>query len=173
MNWQALGTIAEIIGALVVVATVIYLAIQTRQHTLAVQASVRQAMLSEDRELLFKQMDFPFTTSPNYGTPKRAKELSDDQLVQLTCWLMALMRTRENYWLQYQSGAIDEATWNTYLVPLRVSLSSHVGRSLWNNLSTNGMYNPGFVNTVNRLGDAPAPKIQTIRQLLGLDEDTG
>ena len=65
MNWQALGTIAEIIGALVVVATVIYLAIQTRQHTLAVQASVRQAMLSEDRELLIKQMDFPFTAFSN------------------------------------------------------------------------------------------------------------
>jgi hypothetical protein len=31
------------------------------------------------------------------------------------------------------------------------------------------MYNAGFVNAVNRLGDAAAPKILTVRQLLGLD----
>ena len=73
MNWEALGTIAEIIGALVVVGTVMYLAIQTRQHTLAVQASVRMAMLSEDRELLFKNIEFPFTAFPNYGIPKGKK----------------------------------------------------------------------------------------------------
>jgi hypothetical protein len=34
------------------------------------------------------------------------------------------------------------------------------------------MFNVGFVNAINQhLGDAPAPKEQTIRQLLGLDED--
>ena len=104
MNWQALGTIAEMIGSLVVVATVIYLAIQTRQYTLAVQASVRQAMFSENLAMLFKQMDclFRFRT---YGK----KELTDDQMIQLATWLMVLMRTRENYWLQYRSGGIDEA----------------------------------------------------------------
>jgi len=170
MNWQALGTIAEIIGALVLVATVMYLAIQTRQHTLAVQASVRQAMLSEDRELLFKQMDFPFTASHIYGE----RELSDDQLIQLATWLMALMRSRENYWLQYRSGGIDEATWNTYLIPLLISLASHMGRSLWNNLSSLGVLNAGFVNATNRrFEDAPAPERNTIRQLLGLDEVRG
>jgi hypothetical protein len=117
-------------------------------------------------------MDFPFAAFPNYGIAKGEKELSDDQLVQLATWLMVLMRTRENYWLQYRNGGIDEATWKTYLVPLQVSLSRQIGRSLWNNLSTNGMFDAGFVNAINRhLGKAAAPKIVTVRQLLGLDED--
>jgi hypothetical protein len=166
MNWQALGTIAEIIGALVVVATVIYLAIQTRQHTLAVQASVRQAMLSEDRELLFKQMDFPFTAFPMY----EKRELSDDQLVQLASYSMALMRSRENYWLQYRSGGIDEATWDTFRVPLQISLSSPIGRTLWNNLCGGGLLNAGFVNAIYRhLGDETMPNVVTVRELLGLN----
>jgi hypothetical protein len=170
MNWQALGTIAEIIGALVVVVTVMYLAIQTRQHTLAVQASVRQAMLSEDCELLFRQMDYPFTALQTYGR----RELSDEELVQLTSWLMAFMRTRENYWLQYRSGNIDGATWDTFRVPLHHVLSSQMGRSLWNNLAAQGMFNAGFVNDINRnFGEAAAPDIPTARALLGLDEDGG
>ena len=170
MNWQALGTIAEIIGALVLVATVMYLAIQTRQHTLAVQASVRQAMLAEDRELLFKQMDFPFTAFPMY----EKRELSDDQLVQLASYLMALMRSRENYWLQYRSGGIDEATWDTFRMPVQISISSPIGRTLWNNLCAGGMFNAGFVNAINRhLEEDTLPDPVTVRQLLGLDEDRG
>ncbi|MFT4562959.1 MAG: hypothetical protein ACI9BW_002710 [Gammaproteobacteria bacterium] len=33
MNWDALGAISELVGALAVVATLVYLAIQIRQNT--------------------------------------------------------------------------------------------------------------------------------------------
>jgi hypothetical protein len=37
MNWDAIGAVAELIGALAVIATLAYLAIQTRQNTDAVK----------------------------------------------------------------------------------------------------------------------------------------
>jgi hypothetical protein len=40
MNWDALGAIGEIIGAVAVVATLIYLAVQIRQNTRHVQAQM-------------------------------------------------------------------------------------------------------------------------------------
>ncbi len=41
MNWEALGALGEIIGALAVVLTLVFLAIQVRQNTLAMKESNR------------------------------------------------------------------------------------------------------------------------------------
>ncbi len=38
MNWEAIGAIGEIIGAMAVFLTLVYLALQIRQNTKAVQA---------------------------------------------------------------------------------------------------------------------------------------
>ncbi len=47
MNWEAAGAIGEIIGALAVFLTLIYLALQIRQNTKAVQASAVDASISK------------------------------------------------------------------------------------------------------------------------------
>ncbi|MGD8809227.1 MAG: hypothetical protein PVG24_06460 [Gammaproteobacteria bacterium] len=60
MNWAAIGAITQIVGMIAVVVTLVYLAIQTKQNTSATQAAVRQAMLTEDRELLMRHLDFPY-----------------------------------------------------------------------------------------------------------------
>ena len=59
-SWKNRSAIAELVSSIAILATLAYLAIQTQQNTQALQASVRQSMLTEDRELLYKQMDYPF-----------------------------------------------------------------------------------------------------------------
>ena len=165
MNWEAIGAMAQIIRVLVVVITVMYLAIQTRQNTLAVQASVRHGMLSEDCQLLYRQMDFPFVSVQALGR----RELSDDQLIQVASWLLALFRMRESYWLQYRTGSIDAATWETYLVPLRGVLLTEMGRSLWRNASAMGVITASFAEEMDQhVARMPPTKIMTARELLGL-----
>ena len=44
MNWEALGAIGEIVGAVAVVLTLGYLALQIRQNTPSVRASTVQAI---------------------------------------------------------------------------------------------------------------------------------
>ena len=39
MNWDAIGAVSELIGAVAVVATLIYLAVQIRQNTKSVQST--------------------------------------------------------------------------------------------------------------------------------------
>ena len=52
MNWDAIGAIGEIIGAAGVISTLIYLAIQIRQNTTAMnRATVRQALESNNAAL--------------------------------------------------------------------------------------------------------------------------
>lgn len=45
MNWAAIQAVAEAIGAIVVVASLIYLAIQVRQNTRAVRVATYDGMV--------------------------------------------------------------------------------------------------------------------------------
>lgn len=45
MNWEAIGAVGEILGAAAVVLTLLYLALQVRQNTLAVTSSTQQIHL--------------------------------------------------------------------------------------------------------------------------------
>jgi len=47
VNWDAIGAIGEIVGAVAVVATLGYLAVQIRQNTRADRASSRQTVLDD------------------------------------------------------------------------------------------------------------------------------
>jgi hypothetical protein len=161
MNWDVIAAITQIVGVISVVATLIYLAIQTRQNALATQASVRQAMLVEDRELLMKHLDFPFL-SPIHGKT----EFSDDEKVQWATWVMAFMRARENHWLQYRAGGIDTATWKTYRAPIRYYLKTELGASFWSQYSRD-MFDAEFVADVNTyLNDSQMVAKQEVRHFL-------
>ncbi len=46
MNWDALGAVGEIVGAVAVVATLVYLSIQIRQNTKSERASALDASIN-------------------------------------------------------------------------------------------------------------------------------
>jgi hypothetical protein len=60
MNWDALGAIGEVVGALAVVVTLIYLAFQVKQHTIASRVSAKQEITrqySDFADLLLTHAD--------------------------------------------------------------------------------------------------------------------
>jgi hypothetical protein len=145
MKLEKLSALAELVSSIAIVLTLVYLAIQTQQNTDAVHASVRQAMLAEDRELMFKIIDNPYLTPSQIDS----RNLTKDQQLQFDNWLIIFFRARENHWLQYQAGVIDEATWETYRFPIRLALSSEPGREQWQLRSGRGEFAQGFVDDVN------------------------
>lgn len=145
MKLERLAAIAEIASSIAVVATLGYLAVQTRQNSLAIQATVRQAMLAEDRALLFKQMDYPFVRPGAYDS----ETLSEEQQGQLASWLTAFSRGRENQWIQYRNGVLDEATWSSYAIAIPIVYEPVFAREYWH--ANSYQYQPGFVEYVNDL----------------------
>jgi len=59
MNWDALGAIGEIVGAAAVVATLIYLAVQTRQNTEAVRHAFARGVQEDANAWRFKLVENP------------------------------------------------------------------------------------------------------------------
>lgn len=147
MKLEKWSAVAEIVSSVAILLTLAYLAIQTSQNTQAIQASIRQAMLADERELLFKVMDYPFVSPFGYV----GRELTIDEQAQLETWNLMFMRNRENQWLQYQNGVIDAATWNTYRSAIPVILATEYGASSWERRSGRGEFDSGFVRNVNEL----------------------
>ena len=142
IKWEKWSAISQILGTAAILVTLVYLAVQTEQNTAAIQATVRQAMLSEDRESLYKIIEYPFL-GDTCG-------LTDEQGIQTRAYLIAFLRMRENHWLQFQRGVLDEATWLAYQAPLSsVVLNSEVGRAVWE--GSQRSFDKTFVNSVNEL----------------------
>ena len=166
MKLEKLSALAELISAIAIVVTLGYLAIQTKQNTTAVQASVRQAMVQDDLELIRQLSDFPVALTGRSGSA----ELSDDDLVRLHSGMLALMRTRENQYLQYQNGVIDERSWRTYQSAIPAVMSTDFMRSWWRTRSSRGEFDEDFAASVDQLLDANAPRpSQSLRESLGFD----
>ena len=151
-DWGKWSAIAEISSAIAILVTLFYLAIQTQQNTRAVQGATRQAMVAQDQESLYKLIEFPFLD-------KRTNLTAEEQ-TQLTAYLVAFLRLRENHWLQYNTGVLDVETWLTYrnaLIP--VVFSSDFGRELWRFQTVERQnFAPGFVQNINEwLQDTTLP----------------
>jgi len=48
MNWEAIGAIGEVLGALGVIVTLVYLAFQIRQNTSALKLNAEQSAVNEN-----------------------------------------------------------------------------------------------------------------------------
>lgn len=166
MKLEKLSSLAELISAIAIVITLVYLSVETQQNTTAVQASVRQAMLQDDLQLLSMQMDYPHVMPGAYT----GKNLTDDEQVQLISWLIAFIRIRENHWLQFQNGVIDEATWATYRTPFAGVFSQPFARAMWEARVSSGAFVPGFVSDVNALlAHTPVKAASSVTEFMGIE----
>jgi len=110
MDWTVWSAIAQIVGSAAIVITLIYLAMQIRLNTHAMQATAREATAERDVEWLYKLVD-----SPELGPLLRKEEpLTDLEASMLNAMLVAFMRIREVNFRQYKSGVLDKETWANY-----------------------------------------------------------
>ena len=105
------ANVAEIVGAAAVIVTLVYVAVQIEQNTIAVEASTRQGRLDYGRqqtELLITQ---PGLAKFVLEAEKNADALNEeDRLLfyEFTTWRMA---TWELTYQEYVDGLMDEETW--------------------------------------------------------------
>jgi hypothetical protein len=147
MKLEKLAAISEIVSSIAIVVTLIYLAIQTQQNTAAIQGTVRQSMLSEDREALYELIEHP--------SLELRCNLTSEQDTQLRAYMIAFLRMRESHWLQFRSGVVDEATWRVYRQPLAgLIFDSEFGRSLWRTIRAG--FDEGFARSADELLETTA-----------------
>ena len=113
MNWEAIGAIGEVLGAVAVILTLAYLAVQIRQNTSSTRASTysnttdgwanyMQFQTSEDIELLV-------------SLATRPSELSTAEFYRGYYLCRVMFRRMEHDYFQFKVGTFEPKTWNAYV----------------------------------------------------------
>jgi len=79
MNWDAVGAVAELIGALGVIASLIYLAIQIRQNSQSVKAESVRELLSQSSDLFLGAATSPELIKASVGRLPEDQMMTEDQ----------------------------------------------------------------------------------------------
>jgi hypothetical protein len=150
MNWTKLSAIAETLGSVAIVVTLVYVAIQIQQNTDATLSSSRQASLDAELGLIFSMVNHPNSA---LASPVPFEDMTPQERLQMQLHANAAFRIRENLWLQFQAGTLDPATWETYRAFMILILSNPDTRQFWN--ATRAFYDPGFVAEIDALINSP------------------
>jgi hypothetical protein len=96
MNWDAIGAIAELLGAMGVTASLIYLATQMRQNTRAMRAGAYQEVLNQrDSAMLPLMQDGKLAHLCSRGTAN-LDDLSEVEKIRFEVWIFTVMSSSDN-----------------------------------------------------------------------------
>ena len=145
MTLEQAAYLAEIIGVIVIVVTLIYLSLQVRQGAELLRSESRQAQVTNDLDGVYKFVDHPELGRLFSGTETPSFVVK----TRLQFWIVGQMRAREHEWLQYQSGALDETTWLSYRGVIYFLLGTERARVLWDLCSP--FFNTDFVEMADEM----------------------
>ena len=143
MNWEAISAVGEIVGAIAVVVTLIYLAAQIRRGTSATQAASVQAAAALDHEFLMAIGSDPVTAKLWATYLSAPQTLPVDQAMQGHLLMASLLRRLENIRIQMQLGTLSQDGWLSRQSMFNVIANSQ-GYSAFLDSSMAAFLNVGF-----------------------------
>ena len=149
MNWEAVGAIANLLAAIGVIATLIYLAIQIRQNTKAVQSSSIQNLVQSLSDTAQAAIDneyiVPLLAKANAGP----QALTEEERMRVHFWFIMTFRRFEGVYFQRDLGFVDALVIEGFERSHMSILASKSGQAWWANAKE--IFNSGFVSYVDEL----------------------
>ena len=154
MNWEAIGAVGELLGALGVIVTLGYLAVQIRQNTRVVKATgyhaVNAATLPRDVSVIENPDVARLLVEGLSG-----RELSPEDFVRFHTFLHSVFRFFDSMYYQYRNQTLDSEHWETHREAMRRWLANPSLRAWWD--AFQNTFTPSFRELVVR-------EIQAIEQ---------
>ncbi|MEZ5572271.1 MAG: hypothetical protein R3E64_09620 [Halioglobus sp.] len=142
MNWEAIGAMGEIVGALAVFLTLVYLAIQIRQNTNATRAASHHAVTDALNQLNLSLAENEEVARIWVSGMNDRSSLTDIQRERYDALLRAYMHACDTMYYQAQVGAGDNGLWKAEERYLAVVLTSPGGKTWFEDNSFS--ISPGF-----------------------------
>ena len=148
MNWEALGSIAELISGIAVLITLIYLAIQIRQNT----ATAREAILRSQTDRNMDNSKFMAGTPGMMDLFIRAMDdpeaITKEQRWQFGSYMFAMFLDFQEAHHFYTTGRQDDYWWPTIRDNIKVYLRRPGGQYWWHSQGRK-MLDPKFIDFVD------------------------
>lgn len=152
MNWEAIGAIGEVFGALAVLVTLFYFAVQIRQ-------SNRLAEAQSQRELMTLDVFTPVVTDPTLTTEFRAclnryEEQDPDVKTRFNFLMVNFHLQMESVFRMHAKGLIAELSYKGYLTWYNSLLNTLGGSAWWR--ETSSVHAPDLIAALDDLKNDPA-----------------
>jgi hypothetical protein len=130
MNWDALGAIAETLGAIAVVASLVYLGRQVRQGSREVHANTSNSVISAVQDGFF-----PLYIGDNAKVFSRGlvapEELDDDERALFSFLMQRQVFNFQNVVFQYEHGSLAEPLFHSLLKGYEEYFFNSAGFRAW------------------------------------------
>lgn len=145
MNWEAIGAIGEILGALGVIITLAYLATQIRQNTKMARGATRQELAGQlqlNASDLVTGEDIARILQSHF----EGKDLTPTEALRLGARAFRDFRFFENAYYQYSEGFLTDDEWRGFRENLKVLLKAPAYSDYWESEKT--LYSRAFAEEV-------------------------
>jgi len=119
MNWEALGAVAELVGATGVIATLFYLAVQIRQNTRSIRAAAFQETMRDITAVADLAAQQPELSRVYLEGLNGLEKLSAEDRQRFGAFMLAFIRRVENLVYQTEQGLLDPDSWEGLREALR------------------------------------------------------
>ena len=154
MNWEAIGAIGEVTGAIAVVITLIYLAVQIRQNTRGIRTSAHQHIVSANAAITMAPAHNLEFASVLWSGAMSSKNLTVETQVAFNLWCFQYFSMIQAAHQLFLADAIDEGIWDRELQRAVGALAVPGFREWWE-AGGRTQLSPDFVSLV----EATPPEI--------------
>jgi hypothetical protein len=141
MSLEDLGNIGELVAAIGVIASLIYLAVQIRQNTQTVRASTVQAISDSAQGRLLALQNIENARVWRVGRSEPS-ELNEDEQTLYIFMIHSTVRGYENLYYQHRSGLLDAPQWEGYAKTIKALVKNPGFEYFWQH--RRGHFSPEF-----------------------------
>ena len=148
MNLDAIVAVSQLLAAVGVIISLIFVAIQLRQNTNAVRASSIQNLVQSLSANAQSWVENEGLISIALKANSNPEQLSDEELARLHFWFVMAIRRFEGVYFQRSLGLVDSAFIEGFERSHVSIIGSKRGLVWWN--SAKEIFNSGFVSYVDQ-----------------------
>ena len=130
MNWEAISAVAEVVGVIAIVVSLIYVSVQIRQNTKVARAATRQA-IADSTESLTSDLISNGEIAEIFLKHINGEELSAVESFRLQARCYRDMQHWENIYYQHNEGLVSRDQWLGFRKNLIALLAIDAYREYW------------------------------------------
>jgi uncharacterized protein YllA (UPF0747 family) len=147
VSWDAIGAVAEIVGAVAVVVTLIFLTLQIRQNTASVRQQCYNDIFVRRQEILLRISESE-DLHRIWARALSGERITADEGNRFTFIQAQMLKHLEDCFVQYQAGVVTRAIWEREVGMMATSFAFPGFLAWWN--EARQFFLPEFVEAMAR-----------------------
>ena len=131
MNWEAVGAVGEIVGAIAVVMSLVYLASQIRIQNRESRASATHEILEAFRNEIAIIRDPDMADLLAKARSSDYESLTEPERIRYIGWFHPFFRVWEEAYYQHKDGRLDSRMWESMVAVYADAISVESNKKVW------------------------------------------